>query len=377
MLPSPREPYGIFILDVEGKSHLRSFQINYERERSFQGASAAMTVHKVALVGAGRMGSLHARNAAANPRLALATIADHDKSLAETLAGETGAAVAPYEEVLADPSIDAVIVASSTSSHLDNATAAVRAGKAVFCEKPLSLSADALAAALPGLEATGAPVFIAYNRRFDPHLRELKRRLDAGDVGEAETLHIVNHDPAPPNLAFVPRSGGLFKDFTIHDFDTAAWLLDEPFVELFAAGACLIDPEVGALGDIDTAKLILRTARGQLCVISNSRRTGYGYDQRVELFGSKGALRVDNVEVTQVRQLGTDGTRGSQFPYSFAERYADAYRAELDHFADVLDGLAQPATGPRDSLRALRLADAAERSLRQNAPVSLAVGEDR
>jgi myo-inositol 2-dehydrogenase/D-chiro-inositol 1-dehydrogenase len=174
-----------------------------------------------------------------------------------------------------------VIVASSTSSHLDNVLAAVRAGKAVFCEKPLSLNADTLAAALPEIEAARVPVFIGFNRRFDPHLSKLKHLFDAGEVGSAETLHIINHDPAPPNLAFVPRSGGLFKDFTIHDFDTAAWLLDEPFVELFAAGACLIEPEVGALGDIDTAKLILRTESGALCVISNNRRTGYGYDQRV------------------------------------------------------------------------------------------------
>jgi myo-inositol 2-dehydrogenase/D-chiro-inositol 1-dehydrogenase len=334
-----------------------------------------MTVPKVALVGAGRMGSLHGRNAAASARLELAAIADHDQALVEALAHETGAPVASLEAILADAAIEAVIVASSTASHLDNVLAAVRAGKAVFCEKPLSLDAETLAAALPELEASGRALFIGFNRRFDPHLAELKRRLDQGAVGKAETLHIVNHDPAPPNLAFVPRSGGLFKDFTIHDFDTAAWLLGEPFVELFAAGACLIEPEVGALGDIDTAKLILRSQSGVLCVISNSRRTGYGYDQRVELFGSQGALQVDNVEVARVRRLAADGAHEVPFFYSFAERYADAYRAELDHFADVLEGAAAPATGARDSLRALRLADAAERSMRENAPVTLTAAE--
>jgi myo-inositol 2-dehydrogenase/D-chiro-inositol 1-dehydrogenase len=334
-----------------------------------------MAVHKVALVGAGRMGSLHGRNAAASSRFELVAIADHDRALAEKLVADTGADVAGFEQILSDPTVEAVIVASSTSSHLDNVLAAVRAGKAAFCEKPLSLNADALAAALPDIETAGVPVLIGFNRRFDPHTAQLKRRFDAGDVGKAETLHIINHDPATPNLAFVPRSGGLFKDFTIHDFDTAAWLLDEPFVEIFAAGACLIEPEVGALGDIDTAKLILRSSSGVLCVISNSRRTGYGYDQRVELFGSKGALQVDNVATANVRQLSGDGSRREPFHYSFAERYAEAYRAELDHFADVLDGSAQPATGPRDSLRALRLADAAERSMKERAPVALESGQ--
>ena len=341
-----------------------------------RGQIAGMAVHRIALVGAGRMGSLHGANAAASPRFELAAIADHDRSLAEALAGRTGAAVAGFDDILSDPAIEAVLVASSTASHLDNVRAAVRAGKAVFCEKPVSLDADTLAAALPGVEASGRPVFVGFNRRFDPHLAGLKARYSDGEVGVAESLHIVNHDPVPPNPAFVPRSGGLFKDFTIHDFDTAAWIFGEPFVELFAAGACLIDEKVGELGDIDTAKLILKTQSGALCLISNSRRTGYGYDQRVELFGSKGALQVDNVSVTTVQRLGEDGSTGDPFPYSFAERYADAYRAEIDHFADVLDGRAEPATGPRDSLRALRLADAAERSMKDSAPIALPAGED-
>ena len=330
-----------------------------------------MPAHKIALVGAGRMGALHAANAASSARVDLVAIADHDMARAQQLGLETGAIARNYEQILADPDVSAVIVASSTSSHLENVIAAVRAGKAVFCEKPLSLDADTLAAALPDLETPGARIFVAFDRRFDPHLRELKRRFSAGDVGSAETLHIINHDPATPDLGFIPRSGGLFKDFTIHDFDTAAWLLDDGFVELFAAGACLIDPKIGELGDIDSAKLVLKSSRGVLCVISNSRRTGYGYDQRVELFGSSGALRVDNVPSTEVRCSHEGGTGAAPFPYSFAERYAEAYRAELDHFADVLDGQASPATGPRDSLRALRLADAAERSFRQGAPVAL------
>jgi len=332
--------------------------------------------HDIALVGAGRMGSLHARNAASNPRLRLAAIADHDEKLAGQLANELGSTAAQYTDILANPAIRGVIVASSTSSHLENVLAAVKAGKAVFCEKPLSLDADTLASALPDIERSGMPVFVAFNRRFDPNLRELKRQADGGIVGEIETLHIINHDPAAPRLEFVPRSGGLFKDFTIHDFDTARWLTGDAVVEVFAAGSCLVEPEISKLGDIDTAKLVLRTGRGTLCMISNSRRTGYGYDQRVELFGSEGALRVDNVHERQVSRFNENGEARSPFPYSFAERYADAYKAELDHFADVLDGSATPSTGPRDSLEALRLADAAERSARDGAPVSLSVTEE-
>jgi myo-inositol 2-dehydrogenase / D-chiro-inositol 1-dehydrogenase len=331
--------------------------------------------HEIALIGAGRMGSLHARNAAASPRFRLKAVADHDEQLAGRLASELGSSVASYADILADRAIRAVIVASSTASHLENVLAAVNAGKAVFCEKPLSLDAGTLASALPEIERSGMPVFVAFNRRFDPHLRELKRQADSGAVGTFETLHIVNHDPVAPRLEFVPRSGGLFKDFTIHDFDTARWITGDSVVEVFAIGSCLVDPEIGRLGDVDTAKLVLRSKSGTLCMISNSRRTGYGYDQRVELFGSKGALRVDNVKSTQVSQLDEAGEANAPFPYSFAERYADAYKAELDHFADVLDGSATPSTGPGDSLAALRLADAAELSARTGAPVQLPVEE--
>ena len=330
-----------------------------------------MQPHKIALIGAGRMGSLHGRNAAANPRFDLMAVADHSAAQAQSLAEETGSKRATVDDILGDATIETVIVASSTSSHLTNVRAAASAGKAVFCEKPLSLDAGSLEGELAELESAGVPIFVAFNRRFDPHLKELKQRLAAGEAGRIESLHIVNHDPAAPDPAFIPRSGGLFKDFTIHDFDTAAWLLEEPIVEIFATGACLVDPHIGELGDIDTAKLVLRADSGALCVISNSRRSGCGYDQRVEIFGSEGALRVDNVRTSQVRRSSELGDGGATIPYSFVERYGDAYRAELDHFADVLDGRAEPSTGPRDSLRALRLADAAERSFRERRPVSL------
>lgn len=337
-----------------------------------------MRAFSIGVVGAGRMGHLHARNAAANPRFNLVAIADHSREAAETLARDVGAEVATYEQILAGDAVDAVVVASSTSSHLDNVRAALAAGKAVFCEKPLSLDSEALARVLPEIEAAGAPqVQVAFNRRFDPNLKALKRRVDEGEIGRIESLHIVNHDPAPPPPDFIPRSGGLFRDFTIHDFDTASWLLGEPIVELFASGACLVDPAIAAQGDIDTAKLVLRTASGALCLVSNSRRSGYGYDQRVEAFGAKGRLSVENLSVNSSAIATEAGIRDAPFFYSFAERYAEAYRAELDHFADVLESGVTPATGPRDSLRALRLADAAAESLDTGSPVQIKRAEVR
>lgn len=327
----------------------------------------------IAQVGAGRMGELHARNAAANPRLDLRWIADNDPARALALAVSCGARAAPFEQILADPAIRGVIVATSTDALLGTALACLRVGKAVFTEKPLSLSVGALEAATM-LAAAPAPLFVAFNRRFDPHFAELKRRLDIGDVGELETLHLINHDPAAPSLGFIPRSGGLFKDFTIHDFDTAAWLLGERIVELIAWSSCLVDPAIGELGDVDTAKLILKTGSGKLCLISNSRRTGYGYDQRIEAFGSKGALRVENVQPTALTRWGEPGQQGDAFHYAFPDRYADAYRLELDHFADMIENGEAPRTGYRDALAALRLAEAADESARSGRPVALVGG---
>ncbi|HVI99896.1 MAG TPA: Gfo/Idh/MocA family oxidoreductase [Sphingomonas sp.] len=323
-------------------------------------------------VGAGRMGALHARNAAASDRLDLAWIADRHAPSAERLAVETGAATGTFDDILNDPTIQGVIVVSSTDAHLDNVRAALAAGKAVFCEKPLDLSLERLDAATELFAQPGLPpVFVAFNRRFDPHYRALADRLAAGEIGQLETLHIVNHDPETPALDFIPGSGGLFKDFTIHDFDLAAWLMDEPIVEIFAMASCLIDLRIADLGDADTAKTMLRTASGRLCAISNSRRTGYGYDQRIEAFGSKGALRVDNIPRTAVRLASEPGMRTDRIPYAFPERYAEAYRAELDHFADMIDGIVTPLTGFAESRAALALAEAAACSVREGRPVRL------
>ncbi|WP_136161332.1 inositol 2-dehydrogenase [Sphingomonas flavalba] len=327
---------------------------------------------RIAQLGAGRMGSVHARNAAANPRLDLAWIVDPRAELANALGEETGAQVTTFAAVLADPAVRGVVVASSTDAHLDDARACLAAGKAVFCEKPLDLSLERLDAAAADFTRPGLPpLFVGFNRRFDPHYRLLKQRLDAGEIGALESLQIVNHDPETPPPAFIPGSGGLFKDFTIHDFDLVRWLVGEPVVQVFAWASCLIDPEIAALGDVDTAKLLLRTASGQLCVISNSRRSGYGYDQRIEAFGAAGALRVDNVTNSAVSVWRAAGAQADAFPYAFIQRYAGAYQAEMDHFADILAGGAAPETGYAASRAALAMAEAAALSAREGRPVAL------
>jgi myo-inositol 2-dehydrogenase/D-chiro-inositol 1-dehydrogenase len=334
--------------------------------------SAYANAPKVALLGAGRMGQVHGRNAAANPRLDLACVVDPKPEVAAAMAEELGCAVSTTEGVLAEPGVAAVLIATSTTTHLDLVLAALKAGKAVFCEKPLDLDLARLRVHAAELERPAQPLYVAFNKRFDPHYGALKRRLAAGEIGAVETLHLISHDPAPPPPAFIPTSGGLFRDFTIHDFDMAGWLLDETPAELFAWASCLVDPAIAAAGDVDTARLILSCASGKLCAISNTRRSGYGYDQRAEAYGSLGAAFVANVRVdTTERWTGAGALAAPIFP-GFQARYAASYAAELDHFADVLAGEAEPLTAYAASVGALALAEAAARSVATGAPVRLA-----
>ena len=327
-------------------------------------------MHRIAQIGAGRMGSVHLKNAALNPRLDLAFLVDPRLDVSE-IAASVGAQVATLDKVLADDSVEGVIVASSTDAHLEQALACLAAGKAVFCEKPLDLDLATLKAAEAQLDKPKAPLFVAFNRRFDPHCRALRDRIRGGEIGELETLQIVNHDPAAPPAHFLPTSGGLFKDFTIHDFDMAAWLMPDPFVEVFAWASCLVDPAIAEVGDVDTARVMLRDARGRICVISNTRRSGCGYDQRIEAFGSKGMANVGDVVQDAVQVWREDGAKGAPLQPGFMSRYADAYRGEMDHFADILAGEAQPETGYAASVASLALAEAAAKSAKTGQPVRL------
>lgn len=316
----------------------------------------------VALIGAGRMGSIHGPNAGRHPGMRLKYVIDPRPEAAAVIGDAFGATTVSLEEALADPSIGGVLVCSSTDMHLEHTLAAAAAGKAVFCEKPLDLDLAKVKAAAPQLEK--ARLVLAFNRRFDPHFVALKAKIDAGAVGRIESLHLINHDPAAPPPGFIPTSGGLFKDFTIHDLDLARWLLREEIVEVYAAASCLVDPEIGRLGDVDTARTILKTASGRLCVISNTRRSGYGYDQRIEAFGSSGMVTAGNVALDTVHSQTEAGGASAPIHPGFLQRYGEAYRAEVDHFADVLHGRAEPLVGYADGLVALELAEACDESVR-------------
>lgn len=321
---------------------------------------------EVALIGAGRMGQIHGRNAARNPAFHLKYVVDQRAEAAQPLAAELGAQCASLDEVLRDAAIRAVLVCSSTDQHLAHALAAVDAGKAVFCEKPIDLDLAKVLAAAPHFRDTCFQ--LGFNRRFDPHFLHLKQQIDAGAVGELETLQVVNHDPAAPPPGFIPSSGGLFKDFTIHDLDLARWLLGEEPVEVYSVASCLVDPEIGRQGDFDTARTLLKTASGRLCVISNTRRSGYGYDQRIEAFGSRGMACAQNVIDDTTRTFTPDGVTGARIKPDFGTRYQQAYKAEVDHFAAVLQGQATPTAGYEDGIAALVLAEACDASVRSGLP---------
>ncbi|GAB3515912.1 inositol 2-dehydrogenase [Pseudoxanthomonas daejeonensis] len=318
-------------------------------------------MHDIVLVGAGRIGRIHARNAALNPRLRLAGIVDPMEGAAQALAAEWNTTVTTLDDALDDPAVAGVVIASSTDTHLEYSLRAAAAGKAVFCEKPIDQDLARARSAAAGL--SDARLLLAFNRRFDPNFQALKARLDSGAVGPLESLQITSNDPSPPPPSYVAISGGLFKDMAIHDFDMARWLLGEEPVEVFASGSCLVDPEIGKLGDVDTARTLLRTASGKLCVISNSRRSGFGYDQRIEAYASAGMVRADNVTESTVQVWGEGGASADRFQNFFLDRYAEAYRREMDHFADILDG-APPSVGYADGVAALALAEAAAESAR-------------
>ena len=324
-----------------------------------------MPKHRIALIGAGRIGKIHAANVAAHPALELALIVDPVAAAAGSLAQSYGAEVGTLDDALSDAGITGVIIASSTDTHLDYSLRAAEARKAVFCEKPLDLDLARARDSAARFDALKVKLFVAFNRRFDPNFQRLKSKLNDCAVGSLETLHIISHDPSPPPMDYIPASGGLFKDMAIHDFDMARWLLGEEPTQVFSAGGTLIDPEIGKLGDIDTAKTILRTASGKLCVISNSRRSGYGYDQRIEAFCSGGALRAANVVESTVETWTEAGARADAFQNFFLERYAEAYRREMAHFADIVGGRAAPLTDHRDGIAALALAEAAALSARE------------
>lgn len=323
----------------------------------------------IAVFGAGRIGRIHAANIHQNTRAEIRHIVDVSRAAAEDLALLCNARVSSIEEALQDEQVDAVIIASSTDTHAELVQAAAKAGKAIFCEKPLDLDTATARRSLEVVTQHQVRLCLGFNRRHDPTFNKLKQEIDAGAVGSVEVVSITSRDPSPPPADYVGRSGGLFRDMMIHDFDMARWLLGEEPVQVFASGSVLVDEKIGQAGDIDTAIAVLTTASGRLCQISNSRRCAYGYDQRIEVFGSKGMVNAGNATATQVQWANSSGVHSDVALPFFLERYADAYRLQLEKFLRALAGENLDIPGGADGLKALQIADAAQQSHESGLPV--------
>lgn len=318
---------------------------------------------RIALLGAGRIGQVHARSIAANPDCKLVAIADVATDAVEKLAGLYRAEVRTVDDILAYPAIDAVLIATSTDTHSDLIERATAAGKAVLCEKPVDLALERALECQTRVKKTGKPVMIGFNRRFDPNFAALKAAFDAGEIGHAELLAITSFDPAPPPVSYIKVSGGLFRDMMIHDFDVACWIMGSAPARVTATASSLVDREIGAAGDVDTAVVTLCWADGRIAVVKNSRRAGYGYDQRIELLGSEGLLCAKNELENTVEKITSEGTHSAKPVYFFLERYMRAYETEWAAFIHALkSGTPVPVT-LSDGVAALACAEAAARSV--------------
>lgn len=327
------------------------------------------------LLGAGRIGRIHGDNVMARRDAKLVAIADPLAHAAELYATETGALAVSADALFGRDDIDAVLICSPTDTHADYIVQAALAGKAIFCEKPISLSALRVRQTIASVNSANVPIMIAFNRRFDPSLVEMKRRIAAGEIGDVELISIVSRDFTAPPVSYVERSGGLFRDMMIHDLDMARYLFGEEPVEIQAYGSSLIDPAIGRAGDVDTAIVQMKTASGKLCQISNSRRATYGYDQRMEVHGSLGMLRSGNYHKTSLERATASGVTQEPLQEFFLQRYADSYRAELDAFIQQINGSAADIPGLNDGLRAQLLADAATESCQSGRPVKIELGD--
>jgi len=329
-------------------------------------------VIRFALFGCGRIGRVHADSIDVHPQAELAWVYDPIESAAQEVAKQYGASTAPsVDAAMEDPSVDAVVIASATPTHVDLLTRAVRTGKAVLCEKPIDLDLARVDRCWAEIAALNPTVMVGFNRRFDPSFREVRERIASGEIGRLEQLTIVSRDPAPAPREYLAVSGGLFRDMTIHDFDLARFFLGG-VAEVYAMGSNLVADYIAELGDIDGAVVVMRGADGALCQITNSRHSVFGYDQRLEAFGSAGMLSVGNQHPTSVRLSNATHTEAApEYLNFFLDRYTPAYRAELDHLITATEQGGQPNPGFADGREALALADAALESLQTGQTVRL------
>jgi len=328
----------------------------------------------VGVIGTGRIGKLHIEHLAQNiPEAELVAICSLDRACTETLANQFNVpkVAKDYTALLADPQIEAVLVTSATHTHVEISQAAAKAGKHIFCEKPISLDLAQIDETLAIVEEAGVKFQVGFNRRFDASFRWVREVIASGEIGEPHILRITSRDPAPPPIAYVKVSGGIFLDMTIHDFDMARYLIRDEVVEIYATGGVRVDPQIGEAGDIDTAVITLKFRNGVIATIDNSRAAVYGYDQRVEVFGSKGMVTAANPLTNTVAVSVREGTRAALPPYFFVERYKAAFLTELRAFFACIREDTSPLVTGKDGRAPVVMGFAATRSLRENRPVRL------
>ena len=328
----------------------------------------------VGVIGAGRIGKLHIEHLAQNiPEVELTTICSLNLSDIKSLAEQYNVpkVTTDYNTLLADPEIDAVLVTTPTNTHVEISQAAAKAGKHIFCEKPIAFDLAQIDETLAIVEAAGVKFQVGFNRRFDASFKRVREAVASGEIGEPHIMRITSRDPAPPPIEYVKVSGGIFLDMTIHDFDMARYLIGDEVVEVYAAGGVRVDPKIGEAGDIDTTVITLRFQNGVIGTIDNSREAVYGYDQRVEVFGSKGMVTAANPRTDTVTFSGSEGTRAASPPYFFVERYQPAFLAELQAFFTCIQEDTRPAVTGADGRAPVVMGFAALKSLRENRPVLL------
>ena len=329
-----------------------------------------MTV-RFGLLGAGRIGKVHAKAVSSDANARLVAVADAFPAAADAIAAAYGTEVRSIEAIEAADDIDAVIICTPTDTHADLIERFARAGKAIFCEKPVDLDADRVRACLAVVKETGAKLMVGFNRRFDPHFMAVRAAIDEGRIGTVEMVTITSRDPGPPPIDYIKRSGGIFRDMTIHDFDMARFLLGEEPVSVSAHAAVLVDPEIGKAGDYDSVTVILETASGRQAVINNSRRATYGYDQRIEVHGSKGMAAAENQRPVSIEVATDAGYTRPPLHDFFMTRYTEAYANEIAGFIAAIEKGAAIAPNGEDGLAALALADAALRSVTEKRRIDL------
>lgn len=323
------------------------------------------------ILGAGRIGQVHARAVSSVPAAKLVAVAETVVEAAKQVEADHGCEIRTIDQIAEAPDIDAVIICTPTDTHADLIEKFCRAGKAVFCEKPIHLDVERVKQCLRVVGECNGRLMVGFQRRFDPDFNALTSAIDQGRIGDVEMVSLTSRDPAPPPHDYIKRSGGIFRDMTIHDFDVARWLLPDEVETVQASASVLVDPEIGELGDFDSVNIIMTTGSGRQCTISNSRRASYGYDQRIEVHGSKGAISAENTREARIELADQTGSHRPPLLNFFMTRYTAAYAAEIGAFVNALcDGGSMPTTGT-DGLRALVLAEAALRSVHEGRRVQV------